>query len=86
MAGAVFPTASHPGRPPAGIGLIQEVQGVSDKPLLAIGGITPDRLQQVVAAGAHGAAVRGGIWGARDPGDAVRVYLQSLEDVRRGAS
>jgi thiamine-phosphate pyrophosphorylase len=81
MVGSVFPTPSHPKRRPGGLERIREVRAVSETPILAIGGITPDRVGPVLAAGAHGMAVRGGIWDAEDPTESTRVYLA---EVRKG--
>ena len=86
LAGTIFPSASHPGGVPGGspggrpggVARIQEIQGVTHLPLLAIGGITPEKVGEVLAAGAHGVAVRGGIWDAGDPTAAIRVYLNEL--------
>ena len=78
VVGTLYPTASHPGRPGAGPGLLQEVGALTALPLLAIGGITPERVERVLRAGAHGVAVRGGIWDAADPREATRVYLKRL--------
>jgi len=86
LAGTIFPSASHPGGvpgggpggAPGGVARIREIQGVTHLPLLAIGGITPKKVGEVLAAGAHGVAVRGGIWDAGDPTAATRVYLYEL--------
>jgi len=82
LAGTIFPSASHPEEvpegAPGGVARIREIQGVTHLPLLAIGGITPGKVGEVLAAGAHGVAVRGGIWDAEDPILATRVYLNEL--------
>jgi len=49
-----------------------------DMPLLGIGGITPERVGSVLAAGAKGVAVIRGVWNAENPCDAVRAYLSEL--------
>jgi thiamine-phosphate diphosphorylase len=79
IVGTIFSTASHPGRPPGGTGRLEEVSGVTGLPLVAIGGITPQRVREVLSAGAFGVAVRGGIWDAEDPIAATRGYLMELE-------
>ena len=76
--GAVYETASHPGRPPLGLGVVAAAAERSAVPVVAIGGITTDRVAPVVAAGAHGVAVVGGVWNAPDPAEAVRRYLDAL--------
>jgi thiamine-phosphate pyrophosphorylase len=57
IAGPVYRTRSHPGREPAGFSLIEEVAGVVRAPVLAIGGVTAGRVEEVVRAGASGIAV-----------------------------
>lgn len=52
-------------------------------PVIAIGGITPARVAEVVAAGAAGVAVLGGIWHEPDPVAAADRYLRALEEVCR---
>jgi len=80
--GTIFSTPSHPGEKPGGVGRIREVQVVTTLPLIAIGGITPEGVGEVMAAGAHGVAVRGGVWDAADPMDATGGYLLELEEER----
>lgn len=46
-------------------------------PVVAIGGITPDRVAAIARAGAHGWAVGSGIWLAPDPGAALAGLLAS---------
>ena len=76
--GTVYETASHPGRPPLGLGVVAAAAERSAVPVVAIGGITTERVASVVAAGAHGVAVVGGVWNAPDPAEAVRGYLDAL--------
>jgi thiamine-phosphate pyrophosphorylase len=78
IAGTVFATASHPGRAPGGLARIREIRDGSPLPVLAIGGITRDRVPEVLDAGAAGVAVRGGVWDAPDPIDALLGYLEAL--------
>jgi len=73
--GPIWPTASHPEREALGIGGIVE----ATVPVLAIGGVTPERAPDVLGAGAHGVAAIRAIWDAPDPGAAVRAFLLSLE-------
>jgi thiamine-phosphate diphosphorylase len=57
--GTVFETASKPGRPPAGLAGLAADARATTLPVLAIGGITRDRIDDVLAAGASGAAAIG---------------------------
>jgi len=79
LAGTVFPSPSHPSGIPGGLARIREVREVSRCPVLAIGGITQEQVQDVLEAGAHGVAVKGGIWDTGDPIVATSGYLVELE-------
>ena len=79
IAGPAFETASKPGYGPAlGTEGIREIVGAARVPLIAIGGITPERIPHIVAAGAVGVAVMGSVMRARDPGAEVRALLAAL--------
>lgn len=76
LVGTLFETPSHPGRPGAGTGLLAEISvAAPGLPLVGIGGVTPERLAGLRAAGAHGFAVLRGIWDAPSPAEAVGRYL-----------
>lgn len=83
LVGTIFPSASHPGGEAGGPERLRAVGRLRDIPLLAIGGITPDRVGDVLGAGARGVAVLGGIWNAPDPAKACEEYLDALERGRR---
>ena len=72
VAGHVFPSASKPDREPLGLSRLTRVAAAAPCPLVAIGGITADRVASVIAAGAQGVAVIGAICEARDPRAAAR--------------
>lgn len=85
LVGTLFPTPSHPGRPGAGVERLARVRAVApDLPLVGIGGITPDRVSSVLAAGGHGVAVLRGVWAAEDPARAVEAYRAALGEDRGG--
>ena len=77
--GTIFATPSHPGRGGAGPERLREVGAVTDRPLLAIGGITPARVVEATEAGAYGVAVLRSVWDAPDPAAAVHALLERLE-------
>lgn len=77
LVGAVFPTRSHPGVPAAGLDLVRGIAELHTL-LIAIGGMLPERVAPVVAAGAAGVAVLRGVWGATDPVVAVAEYRRQL--------
>lgn len=84
VAGTVFATDSHADRAAAGTPFLQEVraalaaEGRADLPLVAIGGLTPERAAAAVAAGADGVAAIRALWEAEDPADAARAFLSAL--------
>ncbi len=57
IAGPVYQTRSHPGVRPTGVSLIEEIASRVPIPVLAIGGLTAGRADEVVRAGASGIAV-----------------------------
>lgn len=79
LAGHVYPTRSKPGQPPRGPDFIREIVAAAQRPVIAIGGITPERVPEVLQAGAHGVAVISGILGAEDPAAAARAFAEALE-------
>ena len=79
----LFPTPSHPGQPPGEIQLLARTRdalaGVIPPPVLyALGGITPERVEACLQAGAHGVAVLSGLLEALEPEEAARAYLGAL--------
>ena len=76
--GTIFESASHGGRPGAGIALIRDTAQRAALPIVAIGGITPARVTEVAGAGAHGVAILGGVWHAADPLAAVDEYADRV--------
>lgn len=79
LAGHVFETASHPGRPPAGLAFVREAARLG-LPVIAIGGITAARATQARDAGAWGVAAIGALWDAADPARAARDLLAPWAD------
>ena len=82
VVGPVFSTASKPGHPGAGLRTLAHlVRIVAPVPVFAIGGLTPQRVASVLAAGAHGVAVRSAILGAPDPAVVARAFAGALASV-----
>ncbi len=82
IVGTIWPSASHPGRPGAGLELVSAVAAL-DLPVFAIGGVTPERAGQAVAAGAWGVAAIGSIWHDEEPGTAAIALLKSIRKATR---
>ena len=64
--------------PPQGLEALRRVAGEIARPVLAIGGITPGRVPEVLAAGAAGVGVISAILAAERPVDATRAFLDAL--------
>lgn len=77
--GPIFDTPSKRSfGPPLGLNLLAEVCGRSTIPVLAIGGITCERVCDVRRAGAYGVAVIGALLTREDIGEAVREFTRAL--------
>lgn len=68
-------TKASPG-PVVGLELIRQAKALTDKRIVAIGGITLERCAEVFAAGADSVAVAADILGHRDPAARVAAYLR----------
>ena len=78
-AGPAFETASKPGYgPEIGRKGLLEIARAARVPVLAIGGINSARVGELVAAGAAGIAVMGGVMRAADPAQEVRALIATL--------
>jgi thiamine-phosphate pyrophosphorylase len=64
--------------PPQGLAALEAVARSTERPVLAVGGLTPARVPEVLAAGAAGVAVIGAIYGAPRPADATKAFLDAL--------
>ena len=81
--GPVFPTGSKADAgPPLGPGGLAAIVRSVKLPCVGIGGIKPEAVNQVLAAGARGVAVISGILGAVDPRAATAHYRRELQILR----
>ena len=62
--------------PPMGLGGLSLCRRLTAKPLMAIGGLTPDNSKPVIQAGAQGLAVVSAIVAADDPEAATRAFAR----------
>jgi thiamine-phosphate pyrophosphorylase len=77
--GPVYQTASKRRYgPPQGLAALESVARAVTRPVLAVGGLTPARVPDVLSAGAAGVAVIGAIYAAARPGDATKAFLDAL--------
>jgi thiamine-phosphate pyrophosphorylase len=80
LVGTLYETASKPGRPGAGPGLLTRLGVLAgETPLFGIGGITPARVAEVIEAGAYGVAVCGAILEAARPAEAAERLNRALQ-------
>jgi len=82
--GSMFPTATKAGFELVGPELVRQVRPEIPVPLVAIGGITPANVGQVIEAGADTAAVVSAVGGAPDPAAAVQSFLDAIRAARGG--
>ncbi len=73
--GPIWHTASHPNTEPLGPGALATAV---DVPVIAIGGITPEKVPECLASGAYGVAVISALWYAADVGSATESFTLSL--------
>ena len=84
--GPIFSTATKANPDPVvGPEFIRQVRPLTDKPIVAIGGITLERAAEVVRAGADSVAVISDILRAPDPGARARKFVEALEAVNHAA-
>lgn len=85
--GPVFCTSTKTNPDPVvGIDFIRRVRTITNKPIVAIGGITVDRAAEVIRAGADSVAVASDILRAPDPGRRARQYIELLEAANHAAA
>jgi thiamine-phosphate diphosphorylase len=81
VVGPVYATASHPGRRPLGLKRLEAIAvAMGDLPVIAIGGITADRVRggAIRKAGAYGIAAIRAFWDTGDAAEAVRLMHEEL--------
>ena len=76
--GNVFATDSHPGAPAKGVVALRAIVDMLEVPVLAIGGVTPENVTEVLATGCAGVAVIGAILAAADPAAAAARLRDAL--------
>jgi thiamine-phosphate pyrophosphorylase len=81
--GPVHATPTKPGRPAVGLDLVRYAADHAQMPFFAIGGITPENVAEVRAAGALRVAVVRALTQARDPAAVTRRLRRALADPER---
>ena len=77
--GPIFATGTKANPDPVvGVQFIRKVRPLTDKPIVAIGGVTLQRTPEIIESGADSVAVISDILGAREPGMRARQYIDLL--------
>jgi len=85
--GPIFQTSSKANPDPVvGTELLRRVRALTDKPIVAIGGITLELAADVLAAGADSVAVISDILKAKDPAAMAREFIRRLDAAKPAAS
>jgi thiamine-phosphate pyrophosphorylase len=85
--GPIFSTSSKANpEPVVGIDLLRRVRALTDKPIVAIGGISLERAASAIEAGADSVVVISGILSAPDPAERARQYIATLEAAKHAAA
>jgi thiamine-phosphate diphosphorylase len=79
LLGTIYSTRSHPGRLGGGVGLVRSVRLATECPIIAIGGIAIENVDEVLAAGASGVAVISAILAAPRPGLAAEQLRSRID-------
>jgi len=78
VVGPVYATASHPDQPPLGLEPVRQIVAL-ELPVIAIGGVTPERVRALRAVGVAGVAAIRAFWDAADPQIAARWMLEEWQ-------
>jgi thiamine-phosphate pyrophosphorylase len=81
--GSMFATETKPGFQLVGPELIRRIRPEVPVPIVGIGGISEDRAEAVIAAGADAVAVISAVCAAADPEAATRRFLERLAPAAR---
>ncbi|MCG7407153.1 thiamine phosphate synthase [Paenibacillus sp. ACRRX] len=81
MYGHIYETTCKQGLAGRGLTGLISCRQQSDIPIIAIGGITPERVTSVINAGASGVAVMSPIWEASSPLNMVRRYRDAMHSL-----
>src|SRR5579859_1573417 len=85
--GPLFSTTSKANPDPVvGLAFLRRVRGLTDKPIVGIGGISLDSAKSVIEAGADSVAVISGVLSAPNPSQSARQYLEVLETAKHAAA
>lgn len=78
--GHVFVTGSKRGLAPRGLQQLKAISEATALPVIAIGGITPERVKSCIRSGASGIAVLSGLYETEDPKKRAFEYYRKLKE------
>jgi thiamine-phosphate pyrophosphorylase len=82
--GPIYRTSSKPdAEAPKGLEALRRMCAAATCPVIAVGGITVERVREVIQAGAHGVAVISAVCAEEDPTGAARRIRQEIDRFRR---
>ena len=83
--GSIYPTGTKENYTLAGVDALQEALRISKKPIVAIGGIMPYRVPEVLKAGARNIAISAGILGFENvkkaSSEIKRAYKETMKEL-----
>ena len=79
-AGALFPTATKKDAAPLSLDDFEQIARGTPLPVVAIGGITPDKVSLLLSRGAAGVAVSSAILQSENIPEAVKAFLEQKRD------
>ncbi|MUG71485.1 MULTISPECIES: thiamine phosphate synthase [Paenibacillus] len=77
--GHVYESGSKPGLAGRGLEALTRAVQASPIPVIAIGGIRPERAEEVLATGAAGVAVLSGVFLHEKPGAQIELFRQAID-------
>jgi thiazole tautomerase (transcriptional regulator TenI) len=78
--GHCYETNSKIGKTPNGIGVLSEIKEFLKIPVIAIGGITPNHVEELKQINIDGIAVMSGIFSSDNPYDSAKKYLERCKE------
>ena len=73
--GHIFASGSKPDLQPRGLEELEKVVNAVAIPVIAIGGISPQHMKDIISTGAKGVAIMSGVLAAPDPVEAIQAYI-----------
>ncbi|MRX73709.1 thiazole tautomerase TenI [Bacillus lacus] len=81
--GHIYSTGSKENIQPRGLKQLMELSSAVEIPVVAIGGISPEKIKEVKAAGADGIAVMSYVFSAGNPSKAVQSLREEMEKLEQ---